>query len=312
MGGKVFDAFDERLQKRVEQAAREGTPDQGVENYPADSVEKVKDEVAYTDPATKPEARHLAPKVKRKADKRDFARTRRGNLPLYYVRNKQSGNVWAVHSAPDRTDNLTGQVLPQVKMVGPASVKFDTAVGMGVGPYDPNYERLEEGEAKKDWDQQYEEAPDFHESEEHFLTGAFLPVWNRIPGDRPKIYRLRTADGQTIVGRHVPAKLVARTMANLGLPDAQARRPVRRPRADQRRAGPGHAGERLAVETGPGPGREADRARRSDWLPHGRPGEGRGEARADQLRYAVLHPGRGGRGRGAPPDHQGQADRRRD
>jgi hypothetical protein len=125
------------------------------------------------------------------------------------------GRVYATYKAYDKTDAKTGNVIPQYLLRGPTSSQFRPAHEFGA--YDGNFEKLEEAAAKKLWDEEYEEAPDHVDSEEHFLTGAFLPIWDRIPGDKPKIYRLRTADGQTVVGRHVPQKHVQTLMKNLGV-----------------------------------------------------------------------------------------------
>lgn len=215
MQGKVFDAFDQRLQKVVEQAVREGTLDTGVENFPANKITKDSDKTIYKDQETGAEARHVVTTVQKKADKRSWNKNLEGEKPIGYVQNKQSGRTWVAYKWIDRTDARTGSVTAQYVLRSPTGAMQVRPIS-DFSPYG-NYEKLDEEKAKKSWDQEYSEAPDHIESEEHFLTGAFLPIWDRIPGDKPKIYRLRTEDGQTVVGRHIPKQQVPQLMKNLGV-----------------------------------------------------------------------------------------------
>ncbi len=216
MQQRVFDAYDERLKQTVDQAKRDGTLDTGVENFPAAQITKKSDNTVYADPATGAEVRHIVTTAKTKAEK-----TRWGDLitptrkPLAFVTNKQSGRVYAVYQSADKTDPTTGQVTSQYKIIGPTRVAYIPA--SDYEGYYGKYNPVEEADAMKQWNEEYAAAPDFHENEEHFLAGALLPIWNRIPGEKPKIYRLKTDDGHTVVGRHVPRKMVPDMMKNLGV-----------------------------------------------------------------------------------------------
>lgn len=216
MQAKVFDAFDKRLQQTVEQAMREGTLDVGVENFPADKIKKESDRTVYRDPTTGAEARHISTIVQRKTEKRKWEENSRGELPLQYVVNKQSGRVWAVYKSGDKTNARTGDVVPQYVLRGPTSAHFRPTYDVQTG-YNGNFTELSQEKAKEHWEKEFAEAPEYTQGEEHFLTGALLPIWDRIPGEQPKIYRLRTEDGQTMVGRHVPARLIQSTLKNLGV-----------------------------------------------------------------------------------------------
>lgn len=216
MQAKVFDAFDDRLKKTVEQAVKQGTLDTGVENFKADNIQKKKDAVIFKHPESGAEVRHITTTVRQKADKTPFDRLFQGSeQPVGFVRNKQSGRVYALHKWVDKTDARTGDVTAQYKLKGPASEQYRPAHEMG--GYYGNWERIQREQAQPLWEQEYSEAPDHTEAEEHFVTGALLPIWDRIPGETPKIYRLKTDDGQSVVGRHVPRKHVEAMLKSLGV-----------------------------------------------------------------------------------------------
>src|SRR3546814_13423009 len=42
------------------------------------------------------------------------------------------------------------------------------------------------------WDRQISEVPQFSVSEFHVITGLLLPIWDRLPGENMRVYRLQT------------------------------------------------------------------------------------------------------------------------
>lgn len=220
MQARVFDAFDTRLKAKVDQAVREGTLDTGVENYPAKKITRQSSNVVYKDPGSGAEVKHVVTKVTTPSEKVSWDQVAKfeGVADLVgYVQNKQSGRVYSVYKTVDKTDRTTGKVISQYRLVGPTGGRHYKPVE-DFGQYYGKYDKLEPEQARAQWDREYSEAPDFDEHEEHFLTGAILPVWDRIPGnERPRIYRLKTDDGQTVVGRHVPRKLVPEMQKKMGI-----------------------------------------------------------------------------------------------
>lgn len=226
MQGKMFRAFEDHLNQTVEKAIQDGTLDTGVENYPATSIHRKSDEAVYKEPANGAEVRHVTAIAKQKAEKRSFDEIiGRDTKPIKFVRNKQSGQVWAAYKGHDSTDPKTGRVTEQYVLRGPSGKQYRSKEEVDrqyfkSGSFSLNtskFDDLDQSEAERLWDQQHAAIPDFTESEQHFLTGALLPVWDRIPGSRPKIYRMRLEDGQTIVGRHVLPKDVPEMLRRMGV-----------------------------------------------------------------------------------------------
>lgn len=210
---KVFDAYSARLNATVEQAIADNTLDSGVENYPADKIEKTNDRVIFRDPKSGAEAQHITTMCYGKRQKRQWKQNEEGQKPLFYARNKRSGQVWAVFKGANKTDTESGKAIPHYFLRGPVGSGSQPVLKVDGG----GYERLNAEDAKPLWNDEYKASPDYDESEQHFVTGALLPVWDRIPGDKPRYFRLRTQDGKTVVGRHVPAALVPDLERNLGV-----------------------------------------------------------------------------------------------
>ena len=43
--------------------------------------------------------------------------------------------------------------------------------------------------------------PELTESTFHIVTGLLLPVWNRLPDETARVYRLQTDESERVIGR---------------------------------------------------------------------------------------------------------------
>ncbi|MET3132777.1 hypothetical protein AAKU55_003057 [Oxalobacteraceae bacterium GrIS 1.11] len=78
------------------------------------------------------------------------------------------------------------------------------------------YTRLTEAAARDAWNAEVAAAPKTHVRQVHLVTGALLPIWDRIPGS-PRVIRTQTDDGERLLGRTVAPTLLAQTLKNLGV-----------------------------------------------------------------------------------------------
>ncbi len=226
---QIFQAFEDRHHDAIQKAADNGTLDTGMENYPAESVTEKASHVIHKDPASGAEARLMVAQVKRKVEKKTFDEIRKKSPQSFqgFAKNKETGEVRAVFKGPDQTSARTGQVVQTYRLDGPSESHrryvAQSRVHMNPEEYGADYKdfhKVDEDEARAAWDKEHAEIPNTRESEEHFITGAILPIWDRIPGDKPKIYRMRTTQGNTIVGRHVDPEGVPAMKQNFGIGEA--------------------------------------------------------------------------------------------
>lgn len=211
---KLFNAFDDRLVMKIEAAKKDDKFDKGVENFPAQKISKKQEDVVYTHPRSGAKVKHYVVEATFAEEKRKWEDNNRGMKPLYYVKNRGTGQVWGVFTAPDKTDAKRGEVYRQVKLHGPGTYQYRPATNVEAST--GSYQKIEHDEAEKLWNEQYNALPASTTSDQHFVTGDMLTVWDRLPKDQPKIYRLRMDDGNTVVGRYVNPGDVDDVMRRLG------------------------------------------------------------------------------------------------
>ncbi|SMP81594.1 hypothetical protein SAMN06296065_1181, partial [Novosphingobium panipatense] len=51
----------------------------------------------------------------------------------------------------------------------------------------------------------------------YLVTGLLLPVWGKLPDDHVQVWRLTSDDGQSLLGRLIPAPLVERIASAFGI-----------------------------------------------------------------------------------------------
>jgi hypothetical protein len=64
------------------------------------------------------------------------------------------------------------------------------------------------------WNAELAELPEFTESRMHVVTGLLLPIWNRLPGEECRVYRLQSDDGERVIGRLVSPAWLAQSVAS--------------------------------------------------------------------------------------------------
>jgi len=223
----VFEAFDQRLKRKIEAAMDAGVYDRGVETILADRVRKVKDRVVYTDPESGAQTRHVELELSDKAHPRTFAEITacgeptRGRAVEFFARNAHSHRVYAFTAALDRTDGFTGKLTPMMRQVG---VLRDYPIERAEAEDPKSWERLTEAEARQAWDEAVRAVPEYWTQTLHLLTGALLTVWDRLPKSHPRVKRLRVSEGEgrgeTLLGREIPEAELFETLKKLGVAEA--------------------------------------------------------------------------------------------
>jgi hypothetical protein len=207
---KVFDLFSERMDKQIKAAMEDGTLDQGLETLRAKRIEKVQEQVVFTDKAGA-ETKYVELEITNDAallSFKDVGRYGAGG----FVRNVKSGRVWAVSNVRSKTDRY-GNVDKVHDLTGIGRERHTVNEEELKDP--KKFQRLGTNEAHSAWDKEYDAAPKERKHREHMITGALLPIWDRLQG-HPRIMRAQTVEGERILGRILNPSDVAETLRNLG------------------------------------------------------------------------------------------------
>lgn len=212
---RIFDEYSVRLHETVARAAAEGTLDQGAEVYKANSIVIEDSRVVHRHPSGATatyyqiRANHDNPKNTFGFAASLAAKYRETGLQSGFVISPISGKIYSARSVnmiDERGEEelrLTGVSGLDIRYVKKRSVLKWKQV--------PNQD-----EAQRLWNEEAEKMPDTIDSTVHLFGGALLPIWNKLPG-ATKVRRMRTDDGQVVLGKIVPQKHIGTVLRNLGV-----------------------------------------------------------------------------------------------
>lgn len=210
---RAFDAFEEIREQYYDAAIEAGTLDTGMENVKADKVTVEQDSVVRTDESTGAETKYVRATVYTKPtviesveDAKVYSKNFVG------LRRMEDGSVRAVYRIADQT-NAYGVVVKRYKLQSANTVTANTMS-------EKNMEAKTTVIPEKEWDSAWKEAvkevPEYNERTVHMITGALLPIWNKLPNDGVvKAMRLTAEDGTQYLGRIIPPKQIDSVLRQL-------------------------------------------------------------------------------------------------
>ena len=213
-GNRVFDEFMDIRQAYYEAAEEAGTLDTGMENVKADKLDIVQRETVYTDESTGAETQYVQAKVYNKPTVIQTLDDAMAYRPQFQgIRRMEDGSVRAVYRIADQTNSF-GVPVKRFRLQGANTAVSNTMI-------EKNMNAKTEEIPKADWEAAWKEAvkdvPEYNESELHMITGALLPVWNKLPQDgNIKAMRITATDGTQYLGRVIPPKQIDAVLRSLG------------------------------------------------------------------------------------------------
>lgn len=221
-GNKAFDAFMEIRDSYYETAREAGTLDTGMENVKADKVDIENDSTVYTDPSTGAETRYIQAKVYNKPTVIKTLEDAKAYKPNFQgIVRMEDGSVRAVYRIADQT-NAMGIVQKRYRLQGASGSVVNT---MNAKNLETRTEKVPEAEWKDAWKEAVKSVPEYDESELHMITGALLPIWNKLPTEgTTKAMRITASDGTQYLGRIIPPKQIDAVLRGLGVKGASAKK----------------------------------------------------------------------------------------
>lgn len=208
----VFDEFYARFLNSMEVARHMGTLDVGTETIRAESITKTSEQTAFTDERSGAETKYVKFRERHKINYLSFEKAAAPGNGFY--RNLRSGRIWARGSQYSETGS-TGIVTDKVTLRGPNPDSVQTPALYDLE--DPKkWEKLDDAQAEALWNEEIAKGPEYRERDIHMITGAILPIWDRLKG-KPRIFRLATDEGERFLGRVIRDADVSTVLKNLGL-----------------------------------------------------------------------------------------------
>lgn len=213
-GNRVFDEFMDIRQAYYEAAEEAGTIDTGMENVKADKLDIVQRENVYTDESTGAETQYVQAKVYNKPTVIQTLDDAMAYRPQFQgVRRMEDGSVRAVYRIADQTNSF-GIPVKRFRLQGANTAVSNT---MSEKNMNAKTEEIPKAEWEAVWKEAVKDVPEYNESELHMITGALLPVWNKLPQDgNIKAMRITATDGTQYLGRVIPPKQIDAVLRSLG------------------------------------------------------------------------------------------------
>lgn len=210
---RVFEAFEDIREQYYDAAIEAGTLDTGMENVKADKVTVEQDSVVRTDESTGAETKYVRATVYTKPtviesveDAKVYSKNFVG------LRRMEDGSVRAVYRIADQT-NAYGVVVKRYKLQSANTVTANT---MSEKNMEAKTTVIPEKECDSAWKEAVKEVPEYNERTVHMITGALLPIWNKLPNDGVvKAMRLTAEDGTQYLGRIIPPKQIDSVLRQL-------------------------------------------------------------------------------------------------
>ena len=210
----IFDEYLGLIEARIEAAREAGTLDLGVESINAERITILDRTVIRRDQTSSAETEilRLETEERYKPVPLDRALRMLGDDSRPIV-NRKSGKAAIRCSTYSLTDD-DGEIVRRYELVRPTRterMRQDLLL-------ETMWEETTEEEFSALWQAEVEEMQGkIRTNTLYLVTGLLLPVWDRLPDDHVQVWRLNTEDGQSFLGRIVPAPLVSKLADAFGI-----------------------------------------------------------------------------------------------
>ena len=197
----IFDEYLALIEARIDAAREAGTFDVGVETIVAERVQLIEEQCLRRDPVTGAETLLSRLELHRRRSATSFSRAMASwsESPVTFLRNERSGRVaLRVPSWPILDDD--GVALPVWRLVRPTGSERLRAAVLA----ESHWHEIDAEACARSWAMECDEAASRIEIETiNIATGLLLPVWNKLPDDDLRVWRIADAAGAAILGRIV-------------------------------------------------------------------------------------------------------------
>ncbi|MGD9656321.1 MAG: strawberry notch C-terminal domain-containing protein, partial [Methylocystis sp.] len=210
----LFDVFERLMAAQIEAAVEAGVFDVGVETLMAESlvVNNCRTIAVHGGSGAETELLTILRKDKTRITTLDAAhRSASAPQKSRLMINDQSGRA-AVELPASALMQDDGSIQPRVRLLRPAHPDVITVEALERS----HWRDATSEEFQRAWEAEVASLPELTESTFHIVTGLLLPVWNRLPDEAARVYRLQTDQGERVIGRLVSAASAAMLLEATG------------------------------------------------------------------------------------------------
>jgi len=210
----VFDAFSERLDAVIDARRQAGLLDVGMETVKAEKITKDSEQVVHKVEGTDADTKYMKFTLADRFEPTPFEKVANNEWrKVVFWAESPNGKVYAVAEAPALTDD-GGKIIENYRLLSPVS-DARMVERFNLDRPDTKWKKIEKTLAKLKWNDEIDRAPEFVTRDLHLVTGAILPIWDRLRGN-PRVVRLQTNSGERFIGRVIPKDGLAATLKALG------------------------------------------------------------------------------------------------
>jgi hypothetical protein len=210
----LFEAFEVRLESKIEDAISTGSYEVGVETLKGDSFRVLECQVIYIHPQTQAQTHCVKIERKRKAEILRFKEALEivERYQGKFVANDRSGRI-AIAVPTNSTVTDDGAIVSRVNLIRPTANEK-----MSVEQFRAStWQEVSQETFQQLWQQEVSQAPEFEVDSFYLITGLLLPIWNRLDAENMRVFRLQTDNGEKLLGRLVHAENIGAVYRNLGI-----------------------------------------------------------------------------------------------
>jgi|GEM_PF-2237516 len=207
----LFDRFMFHMDAAIQRAVENGEYTSGVEAVDHDGAVLTETQEAFRDETTGAKSQYQIVKLTKRVEVTPFEDIDTRWKDVTYKKHRDTGTVYAFKPASTRIGDK-GERIPTYMRYSPT----DRSI-IDSPEYQFRHSVIQKDEAEKLWNEAIADAPATREETMHMVTGALLPIWDRLPTSSPKIVRVTLDDGRSLLGREIPDVELTRTLENLGV-----------------------------------------------------------------------------------------------
>jgi hypothetical protein len=215
MQNAIFESFSSILEGIVEEAIAAGTYDVGLETLQAERFTIADRRTIYEHGpgGASTEALTIERLTRNRPLTLDGACSRCASDPkATLLLNGKSGRAAiTVPTTSLMTDE--GEPLQRVELIRPMASEKMLELELA----STQWKLASDTDFARAWEQEVADVPEFSTSRITLVSGLLLPIWDRLPSENMRVYRLQAATGERVVGRLVTQAQLAGVFASLGL-----------------------------------------------------------------------------------------------